>query len=265
LSAGEDERGIIFGILSVTYGLGALIGGLASGFIVDRWGYAALFTVVAVYLILWPLSAIFLTEKKTGQGQVKDGHTKKKSAFGRSYSLLFSASLVASIAGFIILLGRSLLMSDLAFGALSISSAGAVSGIVAMPLPLLMGWLSDRTGRKIYLYLGYMTGIASLSVLAISTSLWHFYIASVLQAIFIGVNTTIGNALVTDILPQESLGRGLALFGATVWIGGVLGFAGAGYALESLGVLPTFIIGMCLPLIGIVLLIPVRSGMAGSA
>jgi len=39
LSAGEDERGKIFGILSLTGGMGALIGGLATGFIVDRWGF----------------------------------------------------------------------------------------------------------------------------------------------------------------------------------------------------------------------------------
>jgi MFS family permease len=80
-----------------------------------------------------------------------------------------------------------------------------------------------------------------------------------LQAFFTGVNGSVGNALVTDLLPQEALGKGLSLFGATSWIGGVLGFAGAGYALQNLGMLPTFIIGGCLPLVGILLLIPVRS------
>jgi MFS family permease len=258
LSASENERGKIFGILSLTVGLGALIGGLASGFIVDRWGFTTLFSVVAVFLILWPLSGILLTEKKAEPDKIKDDRSKNKSTFGRNFHLLLLASLVASIAGFIILLGRSLLMSDLEFSAMAISSTGAISGIVAMPLTLLMGWLSDRTGRKIYLYLGFVTGIASLSILAISTSLWQFSIASVLQAIFTGINGTVGNALVVDILPKESLGRGLALFGATSWIGGILGFAGAGYAFQNLGMFPTIIIGICLPLIAIVLLIPVR-------
>ena len=77
------------------------------------------------------------------------------------------------------------------------------------------------------------------------------------------VNGAVGNALVTDLVSQESLGRGLSLFGATSWIGGVLGFAGAGYALQSLGMLPTFIIGICLTLIAIVLLVPIRSGVRG--
>ncbi len=263
LSAGEDERGKIFGILSLASGLGAVIGGLATGFIVERWGFPTMFTAVAGFLTLWPLSGIFLTEKEVERVHGEDRLAKERSRLGRSYHFLFAASLVASVAGFVIVLGRSLLMSDLGFGAMAIASTGAVGGIVAMPLPLLMGWLSDRTGRKIFLYLAYLAGITGLSVLAVSTSLWHFYIVLVLQTIFTAVSAAVGNALVTDLVSRESLGRGLSLFGATGWIGGVLGFAGAGYALQSLGTLPTFIIGICLTLIAIVLLIPIRSGERG--
>ena len=260
LSAGEHERGKIFGILSLTGGLGALIGGLATGFIVDHWGFSAMFSAMAVFLILWPLTGMLLTEKRVEEQREEEGLTKKRPALGRSYDFLFAASLIASVAGFVVVLGRSLLMSDLEFGALAISSTGAISGLVGMPIPLLLGWVSDRTGRKIYLYLGYLAGAASLSILAISLSLWHFFIVSVLQSVFAGVNATVGNALVTDLVPRESLGKGLSLFGATSWIGGVVGFAGAGYALQSLGTAPTFIAGICLILIAIVLLTPIRSG-----
>lgn len=141
--------------------------------------------------------------------------TKKKVNLGIDYHLLFSASLSASIAGFVIVLGRSLLMNELEFGALAISSTGAVGGLVVMPIPLLMGRLSDRMGRKVYLYLGYLACTAGLSVLAISTSLWNFYIVLILQSLFVGINGTNGNALVTDLVHRESLGRGPFLFGAT--------------------------------------------------
>jgi MFS family permease len=263
LSAGEHERGKIFGILSLANGLGALIGGLSTGYIADRWGYPVMFSVVAVFLVLLPLAGLFLKEKEVRQGQRQDGLLKKKANLGNNFFLLFSASLVASIAGVTILLGRSLQMSDLDFGALAISSTGAVGGIVAMPIPLLMGWLSDRTGRKIYMYLGYLACITSLIVLAIATSLWNFYIVLILQSIFAGINATVGNAMVTDLVPRESLGKGISLFSATTWIGGVLGFAGAGFSIKHLGMLPTFIVGMCLPLIAIVLLIPIRSKVKG--
>jgi SET family sugar efflux transporter-like MFS transporter len=258
MSAREDQRGKIFGILSLTGGLGALTGGLAAGALVDRWGYPTLFSATAIFLVLWPLSGLFLTEAKTTRVNREEGDVTAKPQLGRSYYHLFSASLVASIAAFVIVLGRSLRMGDLAFNATDISLTGAVSGIISMPLPLLMGWLSDRTGRKVYLILAYLAASSSLAILAVSSSLWHFATVMALQAFFTGVNGSVGNALVTDLLPQEALGKGLSLFGATSWIGGVLGFAGAGYAMQNLGMLPTFIIGGCLPLVGILLLVPVR-------
>jgi MFS family permease len=65
LSAGEDERGRIFGILSITGSLGAVLGGLGAGYITNRWGYTTTFTVEALFLVLWPLSGLLLTEKNT--------------------------------------------------------------------------------------------------------------------------------------------------------------------------------------------------------
>jgi MFS family permease len=66
--------------------------------------------------------------------------------------------------GFVIVLGRSLLMNDLSFGAMAISTTGAIGGIVGMPLPLLVGWLSDRAARRIFLYLGCLAGITALAI-----------------------------------------------------------------------------------------------------
>ena len=263
LSAKKHERGKIFGILSLTTGLGGIIGGLASGSIVDRWGFQILFTVIAGFLVLWPICGFLLSEKKTIRSTENTKYETKRSKLGRNFNFLFSACLAASIAGFIIILIRSLRMDTLGFNATEISITGAVSGFVALPLPLLMGWQSDRQGRKLFLYLGYVTGFASLTILSISKSFWHFPIASAFQSIIMAVNGTVGNAFVTDILPKESLGRGLALIGATSWIGGVIGFAGAGFALQTFGTFPTLAISLCFPLTAILLLVPVRSTQIG--
>ena len=258
LSAGEGERGKIFGIISLASGLGSLVGGLGTGFVADRWGFPAMFTAVAVWVVIWPLAGIALAEKELKRAPGESVRAGPGSGLGGSYPYLLAASLVAAIAGFVIVLGRSLLMSGLGFGAMAIATTGAVGGIVAMPVPPLVGRLSDRVGRKRFLYLAYLAGMASLALLTVAKSLWQFCLVLALQGVFMAVNAVVGNALVTDLVPRESLGRRLSLFGAMPWIGGIVGFAGAGYALQRLGTLPTFLIGIGLVAMAMVLLIPIR-------
>jgi len=259
LSAGTHERGKIFGVLALTGGLGAVLGGVGTGWLVERWGYTTMFSILAIFLILWPLSGLLLEEKEDRKTQPENEMPRKAPPLGRSYSLLFAAAIMSSVTGFIIVLVRSFAMSDLGFGALEISSTGAVGGLISMPLPLVMGWLSDRINRKTFLILGYLSASAALILLAFSNALWHFWLVFILQGIAMGSAGSIGNAWVTDLIPRESLGKGLALYGSTGWIGGIIGFAAAGYALQNFGVTPTFVIGGCLSLAAIGLLIPIKA------
>ena len=60
-----------------------------------------------------------------------------------------------------------------------------------------------------------------------------------------------------DLVPHRALGKGIALLNATSWIGGIIGLGGTGYAVETLGMMPTLVLAAGLPLMAIVLLIPV--------
>jgi MFS family permease len=259
MSAGENERGKTFGILAVTSGLGAVVGGLGVGWLVKNWGYTTMFSALAVFMLLSPLTALLLEEKEDKKSQHEEYMPRKPKPLVRSYFLLFSASILASITGFFIVLIRSFAMSDMGLGPLEISSTGVVGGLISMPLPFLMGWLSDRIDRKTFLVLGYLSAFIALTLLAFSNALWHFWLVFILQGIAVGSNSSIGNAWVTDLIPRESLGKGLALYGSTVWIGGIIGSALAGYMLQNLGFVLTFIIGGCLGLAAVVLLIPIQA------
>jgi MFS family permease len=257
--AGENERGKIFGILALTSGLGSVVGGLGTGWLVKIWGYSSMFGALAVFILLWPLTALLLEENEDKKSQHEEETSQKQKPLGRNYSLLFLASIIASIAGFFILLIRSLAMSAKGFGPLEISSTVVVGGLISMPLPFLMGWLSDRIDRKTFLVLGYLSTFTALILLAVSNALWHFWLVLVLQGIAVGANSSVGNAWVTDLIPRESLGKGLALYGSTVWIGGIIGFALAGYMLQNLGLTLTCFIGGCLGVVAVGLLIPIQA------
>jgi MFS family permease len=259
LFAEETERGRVFGILALTSPVGALIGGFATGPIADRWGYPAMFTALSLFGILWPLTGLLLKDKVVARAQrVETSAAGEKPRLGGSFYLLFLASLTASVASFVVMMGRSLAMNDLGLAAAAISSAVAIGGAATLPLPPLVGWLSDRVGRKQFLTLGYLAGTVGLLCLVVSVSLWHFWVVSFLVSILTPVNMGVGSALTTDLVSRESVGRGISLFSATTWIAGIIGYAGTGYAIQRLGLTSAFVIGAFLPLIAIILLIPIR-------
>jgi MFS family permease len=260
LSAGENERGKIFGVIALTIGLGAVIGGLVTGWLVKGWGFPTMFSALAILLIFGAVAGLFLEEKEDQNQRPKEDQLRAPAPLGRNYSLLFWASTVVSTGGFIFIFIRSLSMSGLGFDALAISSSGVIGGLVSFPLPFLMGWLSDRFDRKKILIFGYLLVILGLLLLAVSSQLWHFWLVSFLAGITVGANQSVGNALVADLISSESRGKGLALFSATVWIGGIVGFALAGLMLQNLTLLLSCTIGSLLGIAAIGLLIPIRNG-----
>ncbi len=82
------------------------------------------------------------------------------------------------------------------------------------------------------------------------------------------VSGPVASALVTDLVPPQSLGRGLALYNATSWLGGIAGCALTGYGVQCVGTTPTLLAGACVPLLATGLLASIgrrRHAAAGAA
>jgi MFS family permease len=253
----QEERGKVFGSLALTGALGSLIGGLTTGPLADRYGYQTMFTVLGLGICLLPLTALILKDKpvaRLNQASMKG----KRLILGTSLLLLLFASTFSGIVNFSTRLGTSLVMVGHGFQSTAISSTMAISGAIVLPLPLLLGWLSDRLGRKWFLGASYLMGTIGALVLTSSLSLWHFWLVSSLMSAMFYINNGLGSALVADLVPKESLGKGMSLFGSTAWVGGIIGFGCTGYCLQNLGIGLTFFMGAFLTLIAMTLLIPIR-------
>jgi MFS family permease len=257
LFAAETERGRVFGLLALTAALGGLIGGLTAGPIAERLGYPALFGVLALFGGLLPLTGLAL-EDKPAAPRSEIATTQKRAPLGAGFYLLLLASTVAGIAFYVGTLGTSLAMDQRGFLAGAISSTAAVSGLVTLPLTPLLGWLSDRMSRKLLLALCYLAGAIGLWWLATSGVLWHFWAVSSLLSILFYGGMTVGTALATDLVPGESLGKGISTFSTTTWIGGVVGFGLGGTAIQTFGMNTTLIAGALALLVAMILLIPMR-------
>lgn len=251
LYAPAQERGRIFGIIALTLGAGQFLGGLVSGRIVDRWGYEALFDVVALTQIIVITSGLFLEDKRVVSSQVANKQTPKVPLV---VWLLMLASVLLYILNFSAGLGVSLSMNRLGFDATDISSTGVVAGLIALPLPLVSGKLSDRFDRRYLLAACCFSPIIGTLMLSSAGLLWHFWLAQVLFA-GAAASASVGPALITDIASPEVLGSALARYNSGAWIGGVIGYFCAGVVIQNWGIQTTFSAGAILPILAILIIL----------
>jgi MFS family permease len=237
-------RGRVFGLLALTSSLGAFLGGLGIGWLADHWGYPRMFMTLAAFLLLLPLSSLFVQEKTGIKNERSTSVALPKDRLPAAFGFLVLATLISAVANFFALLTRSLVMQKLEFSSLAIASPSSIGGLMTIPLAYLVGWLSDRRGRKNILVMGYLCGVLSLVVLVLARQLWLFWTVSIFQSIQTAVGATVGNALATDLVPPNRLGRAMGLLGAVVWLGGVIGLAGAGIMIQQAGSLAAILAGM---------------------
>jgi MFS family permease len=221
-----------------------------------------MFLTLSIFSLLGPLTALLLKDDAIRQDEAMRAlRVRKRPGLGLRFYMLFLASLATMLAGYVFIMSRSFVMAELGFGVGAITTTSAIGEVPLLPFPLLLGCLSDRLGRKGFLIIGSLAAAAGLYGLTASASLWHFWIVSTLvTAAF--VTGGVGSALVVDVVPREALGKALSLFGATSWIAGILGCAGAGCALQYLGPVLTFVVSALLPLAAVALLIAIRPGRA---
>lgn len=234
LFAENSQRGKVFGLLGTTTPVGAVIGRLAAGPIADHWGFPTLFVIFAIVAGLVPLTASALDDKPSAR-RANAARALKPSTPGAGFHLLLVASVATGTALFVGRLSTSLAMNEQGFLSSAISSTTAVGGLVALPLPMLLGWLSDRTGRKWVLAGCYLAGAAGLGLLSASESLGQFWMVSSLLSIMSSSGSSVGSALIADLVPRAALGNGLSAFNAMSWIGGMIGFAVTGYVIQIAG------------------------------
>ena len=258
LFADKSTRGRTFGVIATTNGIANVIGGLAAGRIADDWGMSTLIALLAGVQIGFPLVAWLLEDRVVEQpspGRVSSaGHGE---SLGLAFYLLLLANITVWVSFHVNSLGRPLTMDTIGFDRASISSVVAVRGAFSLPLPILIGWLSDRLGRKQLIALTYVGSMISLLVLTGASELWHFW----LSALFISAvrsGSVVGSALVTDLVAPEALDTAMSRFDATGWIGAIIGLSGTGVVIQSIGAQPTFLLGAFLPLLALGLLYTVR-------
>jgi len=102
--------------------------------------------------------------------------------------------------------------------------------------------------------MGLLLASGGTLVLISSTQLWHFWLVTILLFGTMYVNGSVIPAFVTDLLAPEVLSRGLPWINTMMFVAGTVGFASAGYLLDTLGATNLYLITAVLPIVAIGLL-----------
>jgi MFS family permease len=236
LYAKGDSRGKSFSLTWLAFPLAAVIGGLTVGQLVTWQGYPLMFAGLGVVWAGWPVVGLLGLEYKpvsAPSAEVTDGVPLR---FGGTFYLVLWGVLLSATATYLSRLGMSLSMQALNFSPGAVASTATVGGLITIPVTLLIGTLSDRLGRKGFLMLGYVLAAGGALTLSAATQLWHFWLASVLLFVAMCVNGSV------VLLAPTALSRGLPWLNTMSRVGGMVGFASAGYLMDTLGATPLYLI-----------------------
>ena len=105
-----------------------------------------------------------------------------------------------------------------------------VAAAIATPLT---GWLTGRYGRRA-VFLASIVGFTVASALCgMAGSLWQIVLARLLQGLFGAALVPLSQAVLLDINPREKVGQAMAVWGAGIMIGPILGPMLGGWLTEA--------------------------------
>lgn len=244
--SGEGKRGRSFSLISLAYPIGALLGGSLIGRVVAWHGYPLMFAVLGVIWVGLPLLGLLIEDKaSTSSSSNPSSAAQAAGTLGPVFVTLLGITLLSGIAISAGRLSTTMAMKGLGYEAAAVSTATMVSGLVAIPVTMMIGTLSDRLGRERLLALVLALMGMGVLTLALASSLWHFCLAASLIMIALCASGAVSSALATDRLDASTLNRALPLLKAVHSAAGMISFIGTGFLLDTVG------LGVLYALIGV--------------
>ena len=105
-----------------------------------------------------------------------------------------------------------------------------VASAIALPLT---GWLCARYGRRMVFLVSVIGFTAASALCGLSTSLGMIVLARLLQGVFGAALVPLSQAVLLDINPPQKVGSAMAIWGAGIMVGPILGPMLGGWLTEN--------------------------------
>ena len=108
------------------------------------------------------------------------------------------------------------------------------SYIVAAAITLpLTGWFCEKWGRRRVFIVSVIGFTVASALCGMATSLWQIVLARLMQGVFGAALVPLSQAVLLDINPREKVGQAMAIWGAGIMVGPILGPMLGGWLTEN--------------------------------
>jgi MFS family permease len=262
----QVRRGLASGIAVSGMGVGTFALVPLTQYLISAAGWRSAFMILggAVFVLLFPLTAIFLRHKPAELGLNVDGITgldgnvnpsqrkveivdpvwaKKDwtlsaAAREKRFWAVLAYSFLIIIPIYVLLIHGVKLLIDRGFDKMDAAFMIALAGISSSVFKIFWGWLSDRIGREITFTLGAFAmalGVFALLLLEGGAPLWFAYLFVLLFGCGWGVTATTFMSVAADLFQGKSFGLIYGTNEAVIGLGSALGPWLGGFVFDQTG------------------------------
>jgi MFS family permease len=252
----KERRGLALAIVTSGSGLGALIMAPVAAYFIESFGWRISFALMAfialiviipcsLFLKKAPLEVTNLSESRN-QKAINHNPFKEQKKDTKDFSLIEAIKTRNFFLVFIIWFFYAFCLFtvmthivphaiDLGITPIQAASIVSVMGLANIPNRILMGFATDRFGRKPIAFINAFAMAAALVLLYQSSSIWMLYIFAAIFGAAYGGLAPCTLAIIGDVFGVRNIG---VIFGALEigWVSGAAaGPAFAGYVFDTAG------------------------------
>ena len=277
----EQKRGFILGLTTSGGGLGAIVMAPLSTYLIVQFGWRTAFIIIGLIACFIMTSlALLLRKDPSDMGLLPDGiqseaaykslrqrkHRTQPTGLSLSRALKTSNFWFLCLVWLLLSLNVHLIMVHLVPYAVDIGISAMDAAIIVSLIGgatiagrIVIGKISDATGRKVPAVLCALLQVGMLLWLIWSREIWMFYVFAIVFGSAWGGLSTMVTVLIGDVFGMRSIGAIMGVMSAGWSLGAASGPAIGGFTFDMIGnYFPAFLLGAGAMFIATLLVVLIR-------
>jgi MFS family permease len=226
------NRARLFGITQTLYGVVAVVGPLAGGYLVEAAGFKGMLAVAASFYLCATVIRVSMA-REAAKGREANPRSLTLGSLKNNLGSMLGLILAGGLFTWILITDGvrdiffnmsisflSIYMQDIA--ALSISQIGIMNslfGVAMMAVMIPAGWLADKVGERVNIAVSFLFLAFSFGMIALvppASPAWIYGAGWVIAGFGVGLSTPAYQSLISKAVPKQLRGVAFGLFSTSL-------------------------------------------------